>query len=575
MKRVFRQLWIGGIVAVLFMALLVSLLPEPMPVRAKGNPGDYVPGRLIVKFRSHKGMLTAVQTWMEADAAVIDEIPQLDTLVIRTDEVNFERALRRFQARADVEYVEPDYIGYPTWTPNDPSYTGGQQWALGKIQMPLAWDLARGQGAVIAVLDTGVDVNHPELQGRLLPGFSFTDDTTNVADNCGHGTHVTGIIAANTNNGVGIAGVAPEAQILPVKVMERYQAGVSCYGSYSDFAAGLVYAADHGARVVNMSFGGTTNSTTLANAIAYAANRGVLLVGAAGNNNSSTLFYPAAYTQVIAVAGTDGADARYASSNYGDWVDIAAPAVGVYSLYSNSSYTYMSGTSMAAPHVAGVAGLLLSQNPAYTAADLRALLQNNADDLGAPGFDPYFGWGRLNAYRALTNSSAAPTPAPTNTPTPVPTNTPTPTPEPPTPTPAPPTPTPTLEPPTPTPTPIPTPPPVIADRLETGRAKRAVEQAFIPSSTFQRGEKVAILTRIVQGGAVVAGATVQLTVYDPGGRMAALRAVTDATGIAIAQYQLARTAYQGTYEVRLSNVTVSGATFDPQNSVGPVTFTVN
>ena len=190
-------------------------------------------------------------------------------------------------------------------------------------------------------------------------------------------------------------------------------------------------------------------------------------------------------------------------------------------------------------------------------ADLRALLQNNADDLGAPGFDPYFGWGRLNAYRALTNSSAAPTPVP---PTP-------------TPTPIPPTPTPTPVPPTPTPTPAPS--LVIADRLETGRAKRAVEQAFIPSSTFQRGEKVAILTRVVQGGAVVAGATVQLTVYDPGGRMAALRAVTDATGIAIAQYQLARTAYQGTYEVRLSNVTVSGATFDPQNSVGPATFTVN
>lgn len=573
MKHALRQLWSAGIVAILLAALFVGFLPEPMPVRAKGNPGDYVPGRLVVKFRSHKEMQTAVQTWMEADAAVIGEIPQLDTVVIRTDEANFERTLRRFQARADVEYVEPDYIGYPTWTPNDPSYTGGQQWALGKIQMPLAWDLARGQGAVIAVLDTGVDVNHPELQGRLLPGFSFTDDTTNVADNCGHGTHVTGIVAANTNNGVGIAGVAPEAQILPVKVMERYQVGVSCYGSYSDFAAGLIYATDHGARVVNMSFGGTTNSTTLANAIAYAADRGVLLVGAAGNNNSSTLFYPAAYTQVIAVAGTDGADARYASSNYGDWVDIAAPAVGVYSLYSNSSYTYMSGTSMAAPHVAGVAGLLLSQNPAYTAADLRALLQNNADDLGAPGFDPYFGWGRLNAYRALTNSSSAPTPVPpTPTPTSAPTNTPTPTPTN-TPTPVPPTPTP--EPPTPTPTPVPAPPSVVVDRLETGRAKRAVEQAFIPSSTFQRGEKVAILTRVVQGGAVVAGATVQLTVYDPGGRMAALRAVTDATGIAIAQYQLARTAYQGTYEVRLSNVTVPGATFDPQNSVGLVTFTVN
>ncbi len=561
MKHGFRQLWIGGIAAILFTALLLSLLPEPLPVRAKGNPGDYVPGRLIVKFRSHKEMLTAVQTWMEADSAVIGEIPQLDTVVVRTDEANFERVLRRFQARADVEYVEPDYIGYPTWAPNDPSYTGGQQWALGKIQMPLAWDLARGQGAVIAVLDTGVDVNHPELQGRLLPGFSFTDDTTNVADNCGHGTHVTGIVAANTDNGIGIAGVAPEAQILPVKVMERYQVGVSCYGSYSDFAAGLIYATDHGARVVNMSFGGMTNSTTLASAIAYAANRGVLLVGAAGNNNSSTLFYPAAYTQVIAVAGTDGADARYANSNYGDWVDIAAPAVGVYSLYSNSSYTYMSGTSMAAPHVAAVAGLLLSQNPAYTAADLRALLQNNADDLGAPGFDPYFGWGRLNAYRSLTNSSSAPTPDPTDTPTPtptpMPTNTPTPTPMPP------------------TPTPVPAPSFVIVDRLETGRAKRATEQAFIPSSTFRRGEKVAILARVVQGGAAVAGATVQFTVYDPGGRMAALRAVADATGIAIAQYQLARTAYQGTYEVRLSNVTAPGATFDPQNSVGPVTFTVN
>ncbi len=475
MRRWISRLGAGLVAIILISALVLNVLPGPELVQAQTVPAEYVPGRVIVKFRSGISPDKISQFRSEFDAAIVAEVPQLRMAVLQLNQADVSRAIRRLRARSDIEYAEPDYIGYPTWDPNDPAYVSGQQWALAKIQASQAWDLSRGQGVIIAVLDTGVDVNHPELQGRLLPGYSFTTDNTDVSDRCGHGTHVTGIIAANTNNGVGIAGVAPEAMILPVKVMDRYQPNYGCYGSYSDFARGIVYAVDRGAKVINMSFGGTAFSYSLQDAVTYAAQRGVLLVAAAGNANSSTPFYPAYFSEVMAVAGTDGSDNRYSRSNYGDWIDISAPATGIYSLYydgSNSTYVYMSGTSMAAPHVAAVAGLLLAQDPNRTGSTLRTILQESADDLGDPGWDPYFGYGRLNAYRALAGNSQIVFNAPTATPTPVPpTPTPTftPTPVPPTPTPTftptpvPPTPTPTFTPtpvpPTPTPTFTPTPVP--------------------------------------------------------------------------------------------------------------------
>ncbi|MCD6291755.1 MAG: S8 family serine peptidase [Anaerolineae bacterium] len=563
------QAWKWLIAAVVIFSLILSILPTPGIAHAQANTQSYVPGQLIVKFRSRSSREAVAQILSDTDGEVIAMMPQLRMAVLRIKGMKMKQAIRHIAAHYDVEYVEPDYIGHPVWDPNDPAYTSGQQWALGKIQASQAWDIARGKDVVVAVLDTGVDVNHPELQGQFLPGYSYTTDNDDVSDVCGHGTHVAGIIAANTNNGVGIAGVAPEAKILPVKVMDRYQPDTGCYGTYSDFARGIIYAVDHGAKIINMSFGGTAYSYSLHDAVAYAANHGVLMVAAAGNNNSDTPFYPAAYDEVMAVAGTDNNDARYSRSDFGDWIDIAAPATSIYSLYTdgtNSTYAYMSGTSMAAPHVTGVAALLLAQDPNRTADDLKSILESSADDLGDPGKDPYFGYGRVNAYRALAGLSVQTAPAATPTPTPVP---PTPTPTF-TPTPVPPTPTPT-----PTFTPTPSAREVIVDQLRTGRIRGSDLGSFRDRTRFLRRSKVTILTHVVYNGEPVSGAAVSLTIRDPNGNAISLQATTDSNGYAIAKYRLGRRAPTGTYTVQVVNVTGQDIQFNANASITQTTFLVS
>jgi hypothetical protein len=193
-------------------------------------------------------------------------------------------------------------------------------------------------------------------------------------------------------------------------------------GSWAGVAAGVIYAADHGARIINLSLGGSGNSATMEQAVQYAQSKGVLIVAAAGNGRTDRPFYPAAYAGVLAVSATRQDDTRWSLSNYGPSIDVAAPGHSVYSAYHDlgntyGGYTFMSGTSMASPHVAGLAGLLLSQDPSRTAADLERLITTTADDLGEPGRDSYFGYGRINALAALQAGAAGQTPTPTPTPT--------------------------------------------------------------------------------------------------------------------------------------------------------------
>lgn len=287
---------------------------------------------------------------------------------------------------------------------NDADYIDPQKqvYAPDMINLRMAWNYTMGSPDIkIAILDSGILASHPEFAGRVLPGYDFVNNDSDPHDDYGHGTHVAGIAAAGANNGIGMLGVCPGCSIIPVKVLDQYN-----QGTWGNVAAGILFAVDAGANVINLSLGGQSTIQAVEDAIRYAAQQNVVVVAAVGNGRSDVPFYPAAMAEVVGVAATRNDDTRWSLSNYGSFVEISAPGYAVYSTYNDMNntyhgYNYMSGTSMAAPHVAGLAGLLLSQNPALTVEALRALMRSAAADLGDPGWDVYFGYGRIDAFATL------------------------------------------------------------------------------------------------------------------------------------------------------------------------------
>jgi thermitase len=313
-----------------------------------------------------------------------------------------------------VRYAEPNFtVTAQDTIPNDPAFMF--QYALVNIRAPQAWDMTTGSSAVtIAIIDSGVDLSHPELAPKLLPGYDFVNGDAIPQDDNGHGTHVAGIAAAASNNGLGMSGVSWGARILPVKVLNASNSGY-----YADVAKGIVWATDQGAQVINLSLGGGSPSETLENAVNYAASRGVALVAAAGNTGGSIL-YPARYPSVIAVANTNAANQRVASSAFGPQINLSAPGANIYSLAIGGGYSYQGGTSMSTPHVSGALALLLSV-PGVGAGQARAWLEASALDLDPPGWDIFTGSGliQLDAALLLAFPSATPTLDTTRTPTPL------------------------------------------------------------------------------------------------------------------------------------------------------------
>jgi subtilisin family serine protease len=326
------------------------------------------------------------------------EIAQLKVRVVRVRRDRAEKLIDALTARPDVEFAEPDAVATAFGTTNDPFFASGQEWHLSTIQAPSAWDVTTGnQNVVIAVVDTGVAGNHPDLAGKILTGgYDFVSNDSDPNDDNGHGTSVAGAAAAASNNGVGVAGVSWGSTILPIKVLDSTGSG-----NHSAIANGIVYAADRGVRVINLSLGGTSGSQTLQDAVSYAWNKGAVVVAAAGNNGNNVPCYPAAYAQAVAVSATNSSDIRTSWSNYGAYVDIAAPGENIITTAAPDVYSSANGTSFSSPITSGVVALMAAANSQLTNTQLVDLLLRNADDIASPGVDVDSGYGRVNANRAV------------------------------------------------------------------------------------------------------------------------------------------------------------------------------
>jgi len=323
-----------------------------------------------------------------------------------------EEMLKKYREDPNVEYAEPNYIRRAFRAPDDPQI--GSQWGIDKIKAPQAWDTETGKDSVvIAILDTGVDYDHEDLKDNMWTdgaghcGYNFVNDDNDPDDDYSgsHGTHCAGIAAAVTNNNTGIAGVSWKSKIMAVKVLNA--AGE---GSLGDEILGIKYAADSDADIISMSFGTTeyppTPSDSERDAINYAYEKGCLLVAASGNDNQPYVAYPAAYENVIAVGASNASDERcnYVlwGSNYGEELDVVAPGDNIYSTLRNNAYGYLSGTSMATPFVSGLAALIFSHLAGLAPSDVKLIIERTAVDIGSSGWDEETGWGRIDAYSALT-----------------------------------------------------------------------------------------------------------------------------------------------------------------------------
>jgi len=304
----------------------------------------------------------------------------------------------QLQASNLVRYVEPNMKFEAQFVPNDPDWD--LQWGPQKIEADYAWNTTIGDPSVlVAVIDTGIDYNHPDLAANYVAlGNDWVNMDPDPMDDHGHGTHCAGIVAAELNNGIGIAGVAQ------VKIMAEKGLNAGGSGTADDLASAIIHAVDQGADILSNSWGGPGQSSLLYDAVKYAYDDGALIVAAAGNSATSIKLYPAAYDEVVAVTATDQVDDPAVFTSFGDWVEVAAPGVDIYSTVWDNGYAYMSGTSMSTPHVSGTAALVWSQFPSMSRDWVRAQLKFTADDLGDPGFDKYYGYGRINARKAVESA---------------------------------------------------------------------------------------------------------------------------------------------------------------------------
>jgi len=408
-------------------------LQSKVPIQSAYTKGAYVEDQIIVKYKEGVSQELINENLKKYNSVVSKRIDAIHRLVINTPPGQGDEIFQSLQKDNLIESAERDYINTANYTPNDPYLN--LQWGLinsgdivesekgtpeDDVKAEIAWDYAKGENIYIAIIDSGIDKNHPDLSSKIVAEKDFVG--IGISDRYGHGTHTAGIAAAETNNAVGIAGMCPECKLLIAKALDDNGRGPD-----SVWLDALIWAADNGAKVANLSFVNPENSTAKQDAINYAWNKGVVLVGGAGNKFDTEKNYPAANNHVISVAATDNNDEKSYFSTYGDWVLISAPGSSIYSTFptfesklqentfQNPNYGYLSGTSMATPIVSGIAGLVWSSPFGSSAQAVVDRVLNTADKI--PGTGEYWKYGRVNAARAVGAFSDSPTPSPTTIPT--------------------------------------------------------------------------------------------------------------------------------------------------------------
>ena len=359
--------------------------------------------RLIVGFQG--GSVQALDTpdLSVSDFEVLTELTELNAVVVSVSDP--DRFVEEVSQCPGVKFVERDVNVYALETspyvPDDNRYA--EQWGPEMIGAEYAWKIERGGSSVIvAIIDTGVDYTHPDLSNYIAGGYDWVNNDDDPRDDHGHGTHCAGIAAATINNTLGIAGISQSA-IMAEKVLDSDGSGSS-----STTAEAIRHAADSGADIISMSLGAAESTHIMEEACRYAWEKGCILVAAAGNDGTSLVSYPAAYDTVIAVGSVGKTGLRSPFSNYGTNLELVAPGESILSTAPGNTYSLKSGTSMACPHVSGVAALVLSRYPGMSNLEVRKRLADTADDLGSPGKDARYGYGLVNAFAALGGGEAVP-----------------------------------------------------------------------------------------------------------------------------------------------------------------------
>ncbi|WP_094096178.1 S8 family peptidase [Paenibacillus physcomitrellae] len=368
------------------------------------NASHFYENEVVVTFKTTPTKNDLQRIEQEIDGCKPSKVLR-NTYIFHADNKSMKELDAYFRKNWDPKYVEPHYLYLTNETtglderteiPNDVLFSE-YQWNLPITSTNQGWKLSKGTNDVIvAVVDTGVDLDHPDLAGRTLPGYNVINPDEKPMDDVGHGTHVAGIIAANVNNREGIAGMTWNTKILPVKALDSSGSGTT----YS-VAQGIIWATDHGAKVINLSLGNYAEAQFLHDAIQYAFDHDVVVIAATGNDNTERPGYPAAYQEVLSVSATDSSQKRASFSNFGDYIDVMAPGESIASTYPGNQYAALSGTSMASPHVAALAALIRSENPQLKNTEVMDIIRHTTEDLGTPGRDKYYGFGQINVLSAL------------------------------------------------------------------------------------------------------------------------------------------------------------------------------